>query len=105
MPIQRERYPVDWESISACIRYQRAGNRCEWCGAPNGEPHPETASVVVLTVAHVDHDTTNNAGENLVALCQRCHNRHDGPMRAMHAAETRRERAEKAGQLVLWRPA
>lgn len=28
---------------------------------------------IVLTVAHVDQDATNNARENLRALCQRCH--------------------------------
>ena len=32
---------------------------------------------VVLTVAHLDHDTTNNSDDNLKALCQRCHNRYD----------------------------
>ena len=32
---------------------------------------------IVLTVAHLDHDTTNNDYSNLRALCQRCHNRYD----------------------------
>lgn len=32
---------------------------------------------VVLTVAHVDHDKTNNRFWNLKAWCQRCHLRHD----------------------------
>ena len=32
---------------------------------------------VVLTVAHLDHDTTHNTDDNLKALCQRCHNRYD----------------------------
>ena len=32
---------------------------------------------IVLTVAHLDHDTTNNDDSNLKALCQRCHNRYD----------------------------
>ena len=32
---------------------------------------------IVLTIAHLDHDTTNNDPENLKALCQRCHNRYD----------------------------
>lgn len=101
MPMQRDRYPADWVMISLRIRHERAGNRCEWCGARNGERHPETDSIVVLTVAHVDHDSANNADANLAALCQRCHNRHDGPMRAVHAANTRRHHAEAAGQLTL----
>ena len=34
---------------------------------------------VVLAAAHRDHDTTNNAGANLAAFCQRCHIVHDRP--------------------------
>lgn len=33
--------------------------------------------VIVLTVAHLDHDINNNDYSNLAVLCQRCHNRHD----------------------------
>ena len=32
---------------------------------------------IVLTVAHIDHDKTNNRFNNLAALCQRCHLKHD----------------------------
>jgi hypothetical protein len=32
---------------------------------------------VVLTVAHIDHDKTNNKFSNLAALCQSCHLKHD----------------------------
>lgn len=35
-PENRARYPKDWHAISLRIR-QRAGNRCEDCGVPNGE--------------------------------------------------------------------
>jgi 5-methylcytosine-specific restriction endonuclease McrA len=35
-PENRARYPEDWPTISLSIR-QRAGNRCEACGVPNGE--------------------------------------------------------------------
>jgi len=34
-----------------------------------------------LTVAHLDHTPENCADDNLKALCQRCHNRYDMPMR------------------------
>ena len=34
---------------------------------------------VVLAAAHRDHDTSNNAGANLAAFCQRCHMIHDRP--------------------------
>jgi hypothetical protein len=79
-PENRSRYPADWRHISARIR-ERAGNKCEWCEASNGEPHPVTGSKVVLTVAHLDHQPENCADDNLAALCQRCHNRYDAPVR------------------------
>lgn len=34
MPMDRSRYPADWDSISRSIR-DRAGHKCEWCGVPN----------------------------------------------------------------------
>jgi hypothetical protein len=37
MPVDYSRYPKDWEDISRRIRFERAGNKCEWCGVPNGE--------------------------------------------------------------------
>lgn len=83
MPIRAEnrcRYPVDWKFISLRVR-ERAGQKCEWCPAENGKPHPDTGSIVVLTVAHLDHQPENCAPENLRALCQRCHNRYDAPNR------------------------
>lgn len=41
----------------------------DWC--------EEKFIIIVLTVAHLDHDITNNELSNLKALCQRCHNRYD----------------------------
>lgn len=34
---------------------------------------------VVLATAHRNHDTADNTGSNLAALCQRCHMLHDRP--------------------------
>ncbi len=85
-PENRGRYPKDWPAISLRIR-ERAGNRCEgspkWpdCRVANGEPHPATGSIVVLTVAHLDHTPEHCEDENLRAWCQRCHNAYDAPMR------------------------
>ena len=95
-PEDRRLYPPDWPEISRAIREERAGWRCERCGAANGLPHPVTGSRVVLTVAHLDHDPTNNDPSNLRALCQRCHNAHDAPMRAWR----RRYRLDN-GQLAI----
>ena len=36
-PENKGRYPKDWPEISKRIRHERAGNKCEQCGAPNGE--------------------------------------------------------------------
>lgn len=36
MPMQRERYPANWEEISRRIRFERAGGKCEQCAAPHG---------------------------------------------------------------------
>ena len=76
------RYPKDWKLRSRFVRFYRARNRCEWCGAENYELHPITGSKVVLTVAHVwDHRPEAASLLNLAALCQRCHNRHDAKHR------------------------
>ncbi len=104
MPIKKELkhlYPNNWEDIRA-ERLAKAGNSCERCGNMNGAPlkprkgrhYPRGADgpVVVLTIAHLDHDPTNNSPDNLRALCQKCHNRHDAPHRAQSRSETRRQR-------------
>ncbi len=35
MPMQRDRYSKDWTAISNRIRFDRAGGKCEDCGAPH----------------------------------------------------------------------
>ena len=103
MPIRKEDYPPNWETISLQVR-EAAGQRCQWCGVPNGATvkrhrpaqyrqvwiagllhnkisddwrEATTGTRIILTVAHLDRDRTNNATENLAALCQRCHLNHD----------------------------
>jgi len=49
----------------------------------------------VVTIAHLNHDSTDHADSNLAALCQRCHLAHD---RQQHLANARRTRATRAGQ-------
>ena len=92
-PEMRARYPKDWKLRSRFVRFVRAKGRCEWCGAKHGEPHPITGGKVVLTTAHV-HDHRPEAASllNLAALCQRCHNRHDAPMRRAGIRERRNEK-------------
>lgn len=112
MPMQRERYPAEWDDISRRIRFERAAGRCEWCGAVNGHPNPRTGSRVVLTVAHLGtvhadgtpgdkHDKMDVRDENLAALCQACHLNYDRDEHMANAAATRRRRKIEAGQLEL----
>ena len=106
MPIKPENkklYPSDWNAISKRIRFERAGNRCEFCGAVNHQPHPVTGGMVTLTVAHMDHNPANCADDNLKALCNSCHIRYDAKLHAKHAKVTRGkrkiERVAATGQL------
>lgn len=118
MPVDWSKYPKDWKAIRARIQ-ERAGDRCEWCGLRNSViviRYPDGATrypnhteydpsddplgrgrvvKIVCTTAHVNHDTTDNRDENLAFLCQRCHLRHDAPLHAKNAAETRRRKNDK----------
>lgn len=114
-PENRARYPKNWKEIVARVR-KRSGGRCEFiidnyggvysrqpdpqklpswrCKAKNKRPHPITKSIVVLTVAHLDHTPENCSMENLRDACQRCHNRYDAPTR--RAGIKQRARAKQA---------
>lgn len=91
-PENRDRYPKIWKQMVAAAR-ERSGNRCECvgqcgdnhggrCTARNGEAHPHTGSIVVLTLAH-EHGVPleEESIERMFHACQRCHNRYDAPMR------------------------
>lgn len=128
MPIRKElrRYytgPI-WRAIRARI-LERAGNKCERCGAPNrvilarnggwwfdaanriardergcercpaGNFLPNRFVHIVLTIAHLNHDPSDNRDENLAALCQWCHLSHDI---RFHVTNRRRTLAAKTGQ-------
>lgn len=133
-PMRLADYHPDWAWISRQIRGQ-AGDVCEFCQVPNGALIQRNASgdwirwdelgamnsdagwswlgtwdppppvTVVLTVAHLCHDTTCIDPTHLRALCQRCHLGYDRPHHERRSAETRaRKRAEAmtaTGQLGL----
>lgn len=52
--------------------------------------------VIVLTIAHLDHDPTNNSDDNLRAMCQRHHLAHDHDHHRANAQATRRAKAGTA---------
>ncbi len=54
---------------------------------------------IVLTTAHLDHDHNNSEDENLAALCQRCHLKHD---RKQHADNRKYGRNWKKYQYKLF---
>ena len=107
-PENRDRYPSNWKQVRAEIMERATGDdgiaRCEGspafpdCNVASHEPHPETGSKVVLTIAHLDHMPENCDLDNLRAWCQRCHNTYDQPTRA---ANRRRRLFREAGQMEL----
>ena len=112
MPIDYKLYPANWREISRRIRFERADNHCEWCGAENYKAHPETRSIVVLTVAHLGiekpdgtpgrrDDLDDTRDENLAALCQRCHLNFDREDNLRRRIKNRRTALLEAGQRSL----
>jgi len=109
MPIRADnigRYPANWDELSHQVKCS-AQWECEGspmypaCRARHGEPHPVTGSLVILTVAHLDHNPENCHRSNLRAWCQRCHLTYDAIEHAKNAAGTHARRLRAAGQLEL----
>ena len=68
MPMDREKYPVDWDQIARAVK-EDAGWKCEVCGMG----HMEDGTMgSCLTVHHPDRDP-GNAEARLMAACARCH--------------------------------
>lgn len=100
-PENRSRYPANWKQISHHIRFVRADSQCECegeCGrgthrgrCPNyhGLKAYGTGSVVVLTVAHLNHIPEDCRDDNLRAFCQGCHLHYDRDHHAETAQRTR----------------
>lgn len=83
MPISKQKkklYPDNWDRIARLVK-ERAGWKCELCHAQHDEPHWHTGAIVILTVHHINADPSDNRRINLIALCQRCHNKLDLPFR------------------------
>lgn len=47
-----------------------------------------TLKRIILTIAHMDHDTTNNDFNNLKALCQKCHLNYDKELHRKNSKST-----------------
>ena len=126
MPMDRSKYPENWEIISWNVR-ESQGWKCKFCGVRGGDigyrdstgifhrlynitdtddtlmrdaeeyggvsiPYDARKIKIVLTVAHLNHDTEDNREENLVALCQKCHLRYDSEIHRKNRTVTRRRK-------------
>jgi tRNA(Ile)-lysidine synthase TilS/MesJ len=56
------------------------------------EGNPTKPIKIVLTVAHLNHDIADNSDDNLAALCQLHHLRHDIDHHRANAKETNRKK-------------
>lgn len=83
-PQNKYRYPKNWNKIRERI-LKRANNRCEFCGVENHtyrfNPRTCEDTYIVLTIAHIDHNSENCSYDNLKVLCQRCYSRYDAEHR------------------------
>lgn len=88
MPMDRSRYPDNWEEIALLVK-EEAGWACEECEKQCRRPgEPFDTHRRTLTVAHLNHNPSDCRRANLRALCAPCHLRYD----ARHHAETRKAR-------------
>ena len=93
MPMDRKRYPADWDEIAFRIKSQ-AGWKCQVCGKQCRKPgEPFDTHRRTLTVAHLNHIPEDCSDGNLKAMCAVCHLRYD----ARHHAETRKKRRKEHG--------
>lgn len=91
MPMQHERYPVEWDIIAADIK-SAVDWQCQACGAQCRRPgeafdtHRRT-----LTVAHVwpDDHAPDAPVVCVAALCAPCHLRFDASRKARQRIEQR----------------
>ena len=108
------------ECSGQCGGYHR-GRRCgvphlAWIARPQAEPTawslveplvceltcwPSWILRAVLGVAHLDHDPKNNADDNLLLLCQRCHLLMDRRQHASSREHARWNDQRSLGQLDL----
>lgn len=123
MPMDRRRYPPDWEAVRARV-LERAQGQCECrgecgvdhalepyqddpdndsprCAAVHDHHHPVTGSLVVLTTAHLwrgpcaEHDRAGVKCGELEHLAAMCQACHLRYDRPHHVANARRTRRSK----------
>lgn len=86
------------ENARGLESYSKARTWAAWIFHGQGEEGPKPI-VIVLTVAHLNHDPTDCRPENLRAMCQRHHLAHDHDHHRANAQATRRA---KSGTLEMF---
>lgn len=109
--MKKKGYPHSWPKVSRTIR-RIAGYRCEWCQRPFGTVYPD-GRPVILSVHHIGaayangnpgnpHDKHDLRRENLVALCDVCHQQADlSLVRELQHKQRLRKQSKKRQVLVL----
>jgi hypothetical protein len=99
MPIDRKRYPTNWEQIALNVK-QAAGWRCHHCQRLCLRPGEKLPSLnrsewtkAILCVHHANFMPEDNQPQNLIPLCTPCH-------LSLHSQAKRSN--VSPGQLSLW---
>ena len=117
MPCDYKNYHPEWKTKIRPDILERDNHCCKFCGVTNNriihrrgkgtgdwDYWPEgmqseawtldglKSTKIVLTIAHLDHDKTNNDYDNLAALCQKCHLGIDLKHHMFNARETRKKK-------------
>ncbi len=74
--------------------YKEARRAAEGLNVTNEDMEEPAYIVIVLTIAHLNHNVNDNTEQNLAALCQRCHLRHDKVLHRMNAKATWRKKKD-----------
>ncbi|WP_250126274.1 hypothetical protein [Chroococcidiopsis sp. CCMEE 29] len=99
MPIDRKRYPPNWNQIANSVK-EAAQWQCQHChrlclrpGEKPSSPSRSEWTLATLSVHHANFTPEDNQPQNLIALCTPCH-------LALHAKAKRSN--VSPGQLSLW---
>lgn len=124
MPIDYTKYPDNWKTEIRPAILERDNHECTDCGLKNYsigfrhkdgsfEPYELTNGVtfkeqkaiaksmglrlikIVLTIAHLDHDITNNDYNNLSSKCQKCHLDYDKEHHEKNRRETLKQKKQQ----------
>lgn len=77
-----------YDQMQYSITHKEASNARDYLNEWRDPDEPKYI-VIVLTVAHLDHNPENHDPANLKALCQKCHLAYDLPLHMANAAQTR----------------